>query len=124
MKYAFINGDELTKFDPLAVVYNNGKFEFICQSHERQKHYYEHVKNVKYESLEQFVSTFSYFNVETGDVTPDVESLLNRLRARFVVSQIADHEINADNQQNQYDARRDNALLKISKRMRTGANER
>lgn len=122
--YAFITGDEITKFEPLAVVFNNGKFEFICESNKRQASYYDYVNRTKPESLEDFTKTFSYQKVETGEVTPDVESMLNKLRARFALSQVAEQELEADSQQNDDNDRQVNALLRISKRMRTGANER
>jgi len=124
MRYAFINGDKSTKFEPLVVVYDNGKYEFICQSHNRQKYFYDHMKNNKYESFDRFLSSFSYQNVETGEVTPDVESMLNTIRAKYGLSQIADQELSNAQQQNTDDDRRLNALTRISKRMRTGSNER
>lgn len=123
MRYAFISGDRNTKFEPLAVVYSNGKYEFICESHKRQRSFYDHIKNNKYESFDRFLSSFSYQNVETGEVTPDVESLLNTLRARFALSQIADQELETGKEQDKEDIGRGNALLRISKRMRNGTNE-
>lgn len=124
MMYAFISGDGYTKFEPLAVVFDGDKFEIICESQKRQAFYYDYINRNKPKTLEDLTKTFSYQNVETGEVTPDVESVLNKLRARFALSQIADQEINNESQQNEIDDRRSNALLRVSKRMRTGANER
>lgn len=124
MRYAFINGDKHTKFEPLVVVYDKNKFEFICESHERQQMYYDYINNNKYDDFDRFLSSFSYQNIETGEVTPDVESMLNTLRAKFGLSQIADNELDNGQQQDDGDERRINALMRISKRMRTGANER
>jgi hypothetical protein len=124
MKYAFIGGDSKTKFEPLVFVLDNGKFEIICESFERQKSYYEYLASRKYNNFDDLLATFSYMNVETGEVTPEVESMLNKLRARFAISQVADEELNTENQQNPEEDRQQNALLRISKRMRTGANER
>ena len=125
MMYAFINGDEITKFEPLAVVYDNGKFEFICESHNRQKHYYDHVAKTKYETFDDFLKTFSYFNVEAGTVDDKIESLLNKLRSRFMLRQVAEEEIVQQREESKDPNRRyDAALLRISKRMRTGQNER
>lgn len=124
MRYAFINGDKHTKFEPLVVVYGKNKFEFICESHERQQMYYDYINNNKYDDFDRFLSSFSYQNIETGEVTPDVESMLNTLRAKFGLSQIADNELDNGQQQDDGDERRINALMRISKRMRTGANER
>lgn len=124
MKYAFITGDDYTKFEPIVFVFSNGKFEVICESFKRQQSYHDYLKNNKFEDLDSFLKTFSYQNVETGDVTPKVESILNTLRARFGLYQIADNELFNREQQNPEDDRRSNALMRISKRMRTGANER
>lgn len=124
MKYAFITGDEYTRFEPVVFVFANGKFEVICESSKRQQSYYDYLRNNKFEDLDSLLKTFSYQNVETGDVTPDVESMLNTLRAKFGLSQIADQELENSTQQSPEDSRRLNALMRISKRMRTGANER
>jgi hypothetical protein len=124
MRYAFIGGDSKTKFEPLVFVLDNGKFEIICQSFERQKSYYEYLASRKYTNLDELLATFSYMNVETGEVTPEVESMLNTLRAKYAVSQIADQEIETGKEQDKEDIGRGNALLRISKRMRTGVNER
>ena len=124
MKYAFISGDSKTKFEPLVFILDDGKFEVLSESFERQKYYYEHLKSRKYDNFDDLLATFSYMNVETGEVTPEVESMLNAIRAKFAVSQVADQEINIEGQQNTGNQRRDNALMRISKRMRTGANER
>lgn len=124
MKYAFISGDEVTDFPPVVFVNDNDKYEVICQSFNRQKYWYSYLKNNPPESFERFLRGFSYQNVETGEVTPEVESMLNTLRAKYGLSQIADQELNNAQQQNTEDDRRLNALIRISKRMRTGANER
>jgi hypothetical protein len=124
MRYAIVKGDEVTKFEPVVFVYNNGKYEVICESHERQKRFYEILKSPRFKNFDDFLSTFSYQNVKTGEVNTDVESMLNELRARFSLSQVADQELNTENQKNPEEDRRTNALLRISKRMRTGANER
>lgn len=123
-KYAYIYGDDFTKFEPVVFVYENGKYEVICQSFTRQKNWYDYLKNTRHETFESFLSSFSYQNVDTGEVTADVESTLNKLRARFALYQVADESQNAETQQNPEDDRRANALMRISKRMRTGANER
>jgi hypothetical protein len=124
MKYAFITGDKKIKFAPIAVVFNNGKFEFICESFERKKFYYDYVQNNNIETLDKFTAGFPYQNIEMGDVTPDVESMLNKLRAKFGLSEVAETELNTENQRNPEEDRQINALLRVSKRMRTGANER
>jgi hypothetical protein len=70
------------------------------------------------------LSTFSYQNVKTGEVTTEVESILNRLRAEFSLSQVADEEIRKQEEERKNPNRNiEQALLKISKRMRTGNNE-
>jgi TPP-dependent 2-oxoacid decarboxylase len=124
MRYAIVKGDRVTKFDPIVFVYNNGKYEVICESHERQKNFYDILKSPKYKNFDNFLSTFSYQNVKTGEVNTNVESMLNELRARFSLSQVADQELNTEIQKNPEEDKRSNALLRISKRMRTGANER
>jgi hypothetical protein len=124
MKYAFISGDEITDFSPLVFVNNNDKYEVICESFDRQKYWYTYLNKNTPQSFERFLSGFSYQNVETGEVTPEVESMLNKLRARFALSQVADAELNTENQENPEEDRQTNALLRVSKRMRTGANER
>ena len=124
MRYAFINGDEYAEFEPLVVVFDGSRFEIICQSHKRQKDYYDYIKRNNVKELDSFLRTFSYQTVETGQVTPEVESILNTLRAKFAVSQIADQEIEQQAQEAEGNTRQNNALLRISKRMRTGANER
>lgn len=124
MKYAFITGDAYTKFEPMAIVFDGQKFEIICESQKRQQHYHDYVMRAKVQNLDELLNSFSYQSVETGEVTPEVESVLNTLRARYGLYQIADEELNNVPQQNPDNDRRLNALMKISKRMRTGANER
>ena len=125
MNYAFINGHETIKFDPLVFVYNDGKYEVICQSFKRQKFYYDHLQKNEYPSFEAFLKTFPYCNIDTGEVDEDVESMLNKLRSKFMLQQIAEEEISLGAEESKNpDRRYDAALMKISKRMRTGANER
>lgn len=122
--YARITGDEYTKSEPIIFVKDGDKYEVICESFDRQKSWYSFLKENPQPSFDNFISRFSYQNVEAGEVTPEVESKLNKLRARFALSQVADEELNTENQQNPEEDRQQNALLRISKRMRTGANER
>lgn len=122
--YARITGDEYTKSSPIIFVNDEGKYEVICESFDRQKSWYTFLKENPQPSFDNFISRFSYQNVEAGEVTPEVESKLNTLRARFAASQIADQELEAGSQQtNQEDDKRGEALLRISKRMRNGKNE-
>ncbi len=122
--YARITGDEYTKSAPIIFVKDGDKYEVLCESFDRQKSWYSFLKENPQPSFENFISRFSYQDVETGEVTPDVESKLNKLRARFALSQVADAEMNTENQENPEEDRQINALLRVSKRMRTGANER
>ena len=123
--YAFITGDEYTKSEPIAFIYDNGKYEIICSSLERQKSFYDYLKKYKDYSFEQFLSTFSYASIESGEVTPEVESLLNTLRSKFMLQQVAQQEINAQEQDGKNPNRPvETALMKISKRMRNSENER
>jgi hypothetical protein len=122
--YARITGDKYTKSAPIIFVKDGDKYEVICESFDRQKSWYSFLKENPQPSFENFISRFSYQDVETGEVTPDVESKLNKLRARFALSQVADAELNTENQENPEEDRQTNALLRVSKRMRTGANER
>ncbi len=122
--YARITGDKYTKSAPIIFVKDGDKYEVLCESFDRQKSWYSFLKENPQPSFENFISRFSYQDVETGEVTPDVESKLNKLRARFALSQVADAELNTENQENPEEDRQINALLRVSKRMRTGANER
>ncbi len=122
--YARITGDKYTKSAPIIFVKDGDKYEVLCESFDRQKSWYSFLKENPQPSFENFISRFSYQDVETGEVTPDVESKLNKLRARFALSQVADAEMNTENQENPEEDRQINALLRVSKRMRTGANER
>ena len=83
MRYAVVTGDEMTEFDPIVFVYNNGEYEVICESPRRQKSYTDHLASDRYKDFDSFLSTFSYFNVATGEVTPSVESKLESLRSTF-----------------------------------------
>jgi len=123
MKYAMIFGDELTKFEPIVFVYNNGKYEVLCESAKRQQHYYTHLASRKYDNFEKFLSTFSYFNIESGEVTDDIELLLNKLRAKFGLLQLATQETEANTADRQQENPADAAILKMSRRLRTGNNE-
>ncbi len=83
MKYAFISGDSITKFTPVAFVERGDGIEAICASKQRREHFEDHYKKVKYKSFDHFLHTFSYFDVEAGEATPDVEARLNDLRAEY-----------------------------------------
>lgn len=123
--YAFITGDANTKFEPLVFVNDGDNYEVICSSFNRQKEWYSYFRQNPQSSFEDLLSRFSYQNVEYGDVTPDVESMLNKLRSRFAVQQVAEDEVAQQQEEGKNpNMRYDNALLRISKRMRTGANER
>ncbi len=121
--YARITGDDYTKFEPIVFVNDNNKYEVLCESFDRQKSWYDFMQENSEFSFDDFIKRFSYQDVETGEVTPEVESKLNKLRAKFALSQIADEELEASSQTSEQDDKRGNALLRISKRMRTGANE-
>jgi hypothetical protein len=121
--YARITGDEHTKSTPIIFVKDGEKYEVICESFDRQKSWYSFLKENPQPSFENFISRFSYQDVEAGEVTPEVESKLNKLRAKYALSQIADQELETGSQTSQEDDKRGNALLRISKRMRTGENE-
>lgn len=118
-----ISGDSNTSFDPVVFVNDGDDYEVLCRSFSRQKYWYNYLQKSKPVSFEKFLSTFTYQNVEYGDVTDEVQSLLNKLRAKYMVEHIAQAEQEKNkNQPKQSDTER--ALLAISKRIRTGENER
>ena len=90
--YAFITGDEYTKFEPVAFVYDEGKYEVICQSFDRQKSWETYLDANQNPPLEKFITRFSYQNVKTGEVTPEMENVLNGLRVKFANEQIVEME--------------------------------
>ena len=90
--YAFITGDEYTKFEPIAFVHNEEKYEVICQSFDRQKSWYAYLDANQNLPLEKFITRFSYQNIKTGEVTPEIENVLNGLRVKFANEQIVEME--------------------------------
>ena len=90
--YAFITGDEYTKFEPVAFVYDEGKYEVICQSFDRQKSWETYLDANQNPPLEKFITRFSYQNVKTGEVTSEMENVLNGLRVKFANEQIVEME--------------------------------
>ena len=90
--YAFITGDEYTKFEPIAFVYTEGKYEVICQSFDRKKSWYTYMDANKNLPFENFLTRFSYQNVKTGEITPEIENVLNGLRVKFANEQIVEME--------------------------------
>ena len=83
MMYALITGDEFTKFEPIAFIYNEGEYEVICQSFDRQKSWYTYLDANKNPPFEKFLTRFSYQDVKTGEVTPAIKSSLDGLRLEF-----------------------------------------
>ena len=123
MKYAMIYGDDGVKSEPLIVVYDNGKYEFICKSFDRQKYWYAYIDAREPIPFEKFLRGFTYSNIDYGDVTDEVQSLINKLRAKYMVEHLAQAELEQQAKKpQQSDTER--ALLEISKRIRTGNNER
>lgn len=122
-QYAFIYGDDTTKADPLVVVFDDGKYEFICESFRRQSDWYEYVKQHEDMSFDDFLRRFTYMNVERGDISNEVQSRLNKLRAKYVIEHLAQQE-QEKQQREPKKTDTERALLEISKRMRTGINER
>lgn len=94
MMYAFITGDKYTKFEPIAFVYNEGKYEIICQSFDRQKSWYTYLAANKNQSFESFLTRFTYQDVEMGEVTPKIENILNGLRFEFANQHVLEAEKN------------------------------
>jgi hypothetical protein len=92
--YAFITGDEYTKFEPIAFVYDDGKYEVVCQSFDRQKSWYTYLAANKNLSFESFLTRFSYQDVNKGEVTPEIETVLNGLRVQFATEHLAEAEKN------------------------------
>jgi hypothetical protein len=90
--YALITGDEYTKFEPIAFVHNEDKYEVICQSFDRQKSWYTYFDANKKLPFDNFLARFSYQNVKTGEVTPEIENVLNGLRVKFANEQIVEME--------------------------------
>lgn len=123
MKFAAISGDKYTDFEPVVFIQNGDKFEVLCQSFERQKYWYDYIRERKNFDFEEFLQHFTYQNVQYGDVTPDVESMLNKLRAKFMLAQVAEQEMKPQEEESPA-SRQYAALVRIGKRMRTGENER
>lgn len=120
-RYAFITGDSITPFEPIVFVNNAEKTEVICESVDRRNGWYSFLNENRDISFDDFISRFTYQTIDAGEVTPDVESQLNKLRARFSIISLAQEEI--DNTQNETSSPLDSAIMRISKRIRTGSNE-
>ncbi len=90
MKYAFISGDSITKFIPVAFVEKADGIEAICVSKKRRQHFEEHYDKMKYQSFDQFLGTFSYFDVDAGELDQDVEARLDQLRAEYEIPERSD----------------------------------
>lgn len=122
-QYAFVSGDGVTNFQPIVFIYDNGKYEVICESFQKQSDYYKYLKSAPDKSFDEFISSFSYFNVESGEVTDEIESMFNKLRAKFMVLQVADQQNQRESETEKRTNPADAVLLRLSQRMRTGTNE-
>lgn len=80
-QYAIVTGDELTPFDTVAFVKNGDKYEVITKSPTDRQSWYEYISSPSFMSFDRFIASFTYQNVESGKVTPEVEERLNQLRS-------------------------------------------
>jgi tRNA(His) 5'-end guanylyltransferase len=83
MKYAFISGDEYTKFAPIAFVEKDEGIEAICESKPRKKYFEDYFSIRQNLSFDNFISSFSYFTVDSGNTSPEVEDKLEKLRSEY-----------------------------------------
>lgn len=83
MRFLLISSDGVTPFVPIVFVEGDAGFEVISNNIKIRKEMNELFGQDKYDTLEKISSRFPYQNSEIGDVNPDIESMLNTIRAEI-----------------------------------------
>jgi hypothetical protein len=83
MRFLLVSSDGTTPFAPIVFVDDNGSIEVVSNNIKIRKEMKELLKRDAYSTLERISNRFPYQDSQIGEVTLDIESMLNTVRAQI-----------------------------------------
>ena len=124
MRFLLISSDGLTPFSPIVFVENDESIEVVSNNIKIRKEMNELLKRDAYSTLEKISNRFPYQDSQIGEVTLDIESMLNDIRAEISrqdeTKRQEELELNAQRRMPAIDI----ALMEMSENMGTKKNDK
>jgi 3-polyprenyl-4-hydroxybenzoate decarboxylase len=124
MRFLLISSDGVTPFAPIVFVDGDSGFEVVSNNIKTRKEMNEILKQDKYDTLEKISSRFPYQDSQIGEITLDIESMLNDIRAEISrqdeTKRQEELELNAQRRMPAIDI----ALMEMSENMGTKKNDK
>ena len=124
MRFLLISSDGVTPFAPIVFVEDESGFEVVSNNIKTRKEMNEILKQDKYDTLEKISSRFPYQDSQIGEITLDIESMLNNIRAEISrqdeTKRQEELELNAQRRMPAIDI----ALMEMSENMGTKKNDK
>ena len=83
MRFLLISSDGVTPFAPIVFVDGEDGIEVISNNIKIRKEMKQIISQDKYDSLEKIASRFPYQDSQIGEVSLDIEFMLNNVRAEI-----------------------------------------
>jgi hypothetical protein len=124
MRFLLVSSDGTTPFAPIVFVDDDGSIEVVSNNIKIRKEMKELLKRDAYSTLERISNRFPYQDSQIGEVTLDIESMLNTVRA-----QISRQDESNRQEELELDAQRqmspiDIVLMEMDKNMGTQKNDK